>query len=226
MNTATPRQLALCAGWSLLLMAALAGFAYGFGFNQIYIAHDELATVQQLTAHESLFRWLFLAFIGILVLDILVSWALYYFLKPWHAALSLLTACFRIMYTALLGVALAPLAFLLSSLPAVAAKGTIVLYCFQAFTAIWSMALLVFGIHLGLLAYLLFRYTPLPKTGAALLLLAGLAYIAAHGLPIIWPGYAAYRLTLEALLSLPMALGELALALWLIVKGGKSKKAI
>ncbi|HMK06211.1 MAG TPA: DUF4386 domain-containing protein, partial [Flavobacterium sp.] len=98
------RRMALIAGLSLVIMAAIAGIAYGGMFQKLYIVDDANATLTNLTGSSSLFRLFILLFLIVLILDLIVAWALYVFFKHVNEPLSLLSALFRLMYCALFGV--------------------------------------------------------------------------------------------------------------------------
>ncbi|GAA4462589.1 DUF4386 domain-containing protein [Nibrella saemangeumensis] len=227
MNDITPavqRRMALVAGYSLVAMAIVAGFGYGYGFGSIYVAGDGAATVTNLNQSAYLFRWVIVAFLVIMLLDVVVAWALYYFFKPVDEALSLLTAWLRIIYAPFLGIALMNLLAVLPLLNDAAPAESLIMRSLNAFQDVWSLGLVVFGFHLTLLGYLALMSRFVPKVLAGLALFAGLCYFLSNLANLAVPDYGQYKGTVEMALSLPMALGELALAVWLLIKGGKTKQ--
>jgi hypothetical protein len=60
----------------------------------------------------------------------------------------------------------------------------------------------------------------IPKILWYLALIAGVSYVVVHFLKLTLPQSDIVN-NLEMILALPMAIGELGLAVWLIVKGGK-----
>jgi hypothetical protein len=211
-SSMSPRQAAIWAGASLLLMAALAGFAYGYMLQGLDPAH--------MPAREGLFRLGLLAWLMIAVLDMLAAWALYEYFRETHRPFSLLAAWLRLLYTALLGAALAQLA---AVLPAMAAGLDTAYLSAQlgAFEQTWGLGLIIFGLHLLVLGGLARRSPAVPGWLAWLLLAAGLSYLLAHTGKLLLPAYETETALLEQVLALPTAAGELALAGWLLVKGGK-----
>ena len=212
------RQMALIAGLSLLLMAVVAGFAYGYAFQKIQAGQST----------NSIFwlRCCIAGFMLVLLLDILVAWALYFFMRPAGRHLSLLSCWLRLVYAALLGAALLHLVTCLelidqgnSSLPHQAT--TVYL---DLFAESWSIGLIVFGCHLAVLGSQIIGAGYVPKILGFLLLIAAACYSGCSLMQLLWQGYAYYKADVELLLSAPMAAGELALALWLVVKGGKVQK--
>ena len=87
--------------------------------------------------------------------------------------------------------------------------------------SVWSVGLVFFGIHLLLWGYLFIRYQQGAKLTAALLMLAGVAYLMVHGLRAV-PTTQDLSRQLETVLALPMAVGELYAAIWLIYSGVRS----
>ncbi|MBK8491291.1 MAG: DUF4386 domain-containing protein [Saprospirales bacterium] len=218
------RKAAWIAGISLLLMALVAGFSYGYVQSSLVVKGDAEATVANLSTSISLFRAGVLGWLLIFFLDIVVAWALYLFFKEANQRLSLLTACFRLAYTALLGVAIMNLISVLNLLD----EGLMmapemvryqVVFYLNAFEGGWSMGLVIFGIHLLLLGYLLLQSKYAHTVWGILLVLAGLSYLFVHGIKLLFPDLDQLA-TIEMVLSLPMAVGEIGFAFWLLIRGG------
>ena len=101
--------------------------------------------------------------------------------------------------------------------------GRQVLSLLESFDTIWSMGLIIFGVHLLGLGYLSILKLQVPALLGYLLLLAGLGYI---GIPILenFTGMNESMVSmLEKVLMAPMAAGEILLAFWLIIRGGRGK---
>lgn len=222
MHQTTPK-IALVAGLSLIAMALIAGFAYGYGFENIYVANDGSATLKNLNESTALFRWVLFSFVIILILDVVVAWALYLFLKQVNESLSLLSAWLRLVYAALLGIALLNLVGVLPEATDHPQSVSLTMAHFRAFLAMWSLGLIVFGGHLFLLGYLMLRSGFISKILGVLMLIASVCYIFANVAQLLLPNYEHYKATVDAVLSAPMALGELGLAGWLVWKGGRRR---
>jgi hypothetical protein len=220
----TNRKLAKVAGFSLLLMAILAGFAYGYVFQNIYVANNGVTTLHNLNNSEFLFRIFLFSFVIVLILDIVVSLSLYHFYKQVNKSLSLLTALFRLIYSALLGIALFNIVSVLQLLNNVPQSEIIIMNNLKTFLDVWSLGLILFGCHLFLLSFLIFKSDFTPNVLAVLVLLSSICYIITNGANQLLPNYGNYKETIDMVLSLPMALGELGLAIWLVFKGGKERK--
>ena len=227
------RNAAIVAGSSLLIMAIVAGFAVGFVFDSLIVPGDAAATANNVQASESLFRAGIFSWLVILILDVLVAWGLYVFLRPVNKHLSLLSGWLRLAYTAVLGVALLNLVFvlLLSSgadyLKAFesAQLQALVLLFLNAFDGIWSIGLVIFGLHLLVLGYLVLKSGYIPKILGILLVIAAFGYLITDGANLLLPNNEAFISTLEMIFMLPMIVGEVGLALWLLFKGQKVQPA-
>lgn len=91
----------------------------------------------------------------------------------------------------------------------------------EAFDDFWSIGLLIFGLHIFLLGYLVLRSGYVPKTLGVLLIIASVGYLTIHSAKLLFPGYENYITIIEWIFILPMVVGELGLALWLLIKGVK-----
>jgi hypothetical protein len=223
------RQASIIAGVALVLMAIVAGFAYGFVFTRLVVPGNAIATSQNITNSELLFRASILGWLIILILDVLVAWALFIFLKSANKNLALLAAWFRLVYASILGVAMLNLVLVLLLVHGADSMrvfepyklDALMLFFLNTFSSMWSLGLIVFGCHLLVLGYAVFRSGFIPKIFGVLLILASLCYLLTNGATLLYPNYEQYKVTVEMILSAPMALGELAFGVWLWAKGGK-----
>ncbi len=229
-HTPAQRGAALTAGVSLLLMALIAGLGYGWIHGMLVVPDDAAATAANLRSASGWFRAEIFGWLLILICDAAAAWALYVFFEPVHRGGSLLGAWLRLTYTALLGTAIAALvaALLLAGqagpLPGAAgSNAALVKLALDAFDLIWSIGLVVFGLHLLTLGLLALRAASMPRWIGFLLLLASFGYIVVHSLRILLPEGTEALGLLEAILAVPMAAGELGLALWLLARGGKEQ---
>ncbi|WP_283750590.1 DUF4386 domain-containing protein [Bacillus cereus] len=217
------RKFALFAGTSLLIMAFAAFFSYGFVHGNLVVQRDASTTLHNIQTSSSLFKAEIFGWIIIFITDIIASWALYFFLKPIHASLSLLAACLRLMYTAILGIAIFNLIFvLLLSKSTVANSEAYTMLFLEAFEYIWSVGLVIFGLHLLVLGYVTFLSKQIPKFISVLLFIAAIGYIVIHVMNTIFSQYDTIMSILNVVFQLPMIAGELGFSIWLLLRGGKN----
>lgn len=212
------KKAALWAGISLLIMAAAAGIAYGAIHRQLYFPGSMDATGQAVGNHHALLLTEIALWLIILLTDILVSVKLYSFFKPTGNRLSLAAAGLRLLYSAFLAAAIV---FLIKSIRPETAFDNM-----TQFSKIWSIGLIVFGIHLSLLAVLALKSSFVPFILSILLLIAGPAYSVIHLLYNSGDGFASASVSIEKFLSAPMASAEILLALWLLIVAFSGRKGV
>ncbi len=186
---------------------------------------DPAATFEQLSSRITLFKAGLAGWLIIFLTDLIVSFSLGFFFRDTRRSLSLATASVRILYTAVLGIALIRL---FSILPMLAdhgidaeMAGRQVLSTLKSFETIWSIGLTIFGIHLLGLGYLSLLHARIPKVLGYLLLLAGLSYMLISILENFTGISEDVTSMIEKMLIAPMALSEIILAFWMIIRGGK-----
>ncbi|MBU1094960.1 MAG: DUF4386 domain-containing protein [Bacteroidetes bacterium] len=201
----TPRKLSIIAGISYLVIFFAAIFANFFVLESIL--KDPLVTIQQ---NHMVVRFGILAFLVTVVFDVVVAWALYELYKEHN--LSGLSTLFRMMHAAVMGVAIFALPVALIS-----TTSQEILEQVQNFNNIWLIGLFFFGIHLILLGRIIGK----PKIITVFLVIAGIMYMVDTGAHFLLQNYEEYRSIFLALVAIPSIFGEMSLAFWLLIKGGK-----
>lgn len=199
------RFWSLISGASLIIMALAAGYAYGYSFNQLYVANNPAKSLINIESNYSLFISGALSWCLILLADLIVSYGFYRFLRPINKTWAILSGLLRLIYSIFL------------------ALGIYHLFSkdLEAFQLLWSQGLLVFGFHLLVTAIGTLYSKKFPKILAILLIIAGMGYSLIHGLENFTPQYMKLADTLESILLIPMTIGELSFAIWLLIKGGR-----
>jgi len=224
------RRAAIVTGVSLLVMTAAAVFATDIAIGRLVVQGDAAATTDNIRASETLFRAGIFAWLIVLIADVLAAWGLYIFLKPANWGLSLLTAWFRLVYAAMLGAALfnyLHILLIISPDHLLAAPGTgqlqaQVMLRLSAFADTWGIGLMVFGFHILVLGYLAFRSGYIPKFFGVVLMIAFLGYLTNTVVALLLPGRENLKAVVEWVFIAPMVIGEVGLAFWLLIRGGKS----
>ena len=222
----TLRQAALIAGLGYLLMpVTYAEFSI---MPKLVIPGNIEQTVQNIASHPRLFAVAILCYLITFIQDVVIAWALYILLAPVNRSLSLLTAWFRLVYTvlALFGWLNLVTVYRLLTTPdylAVFGSGPLhvqVQLLLNSFRYDWSMSLVIFGIHLVLLGYLIFRSDYIPRSGSIpkilgiLLAIDGSGWVINSLRPYLYPSA---HLGFFFIFSFV----ELLLPLWLIIQGWK-----
>ena len=216
----TLRQAALVGGFGYLLNPV--SYAEYTLYPKLVIPGHIEQTAQNIVVHGNLFVAAILCYLINFIGDVVIAWALYVLLVPVNRSLSLLTAWFRLMYTAaaLFGLFnLVTVYGLLHTPDYLAAFGTQQLHAqaqllLNTFRYDWSMSLVIFGIHLGLLGYLIYRSGYIPRIIGILLVIDGLGWMVDSLQPYLYPN-AHLRFIFVTFF------GELIFMLWLLIRGWK-----
>jgi hypothetical protein len=183
-------------------------------------------TVRNIRANEGAFLFASFAYLAGFVGDVLVAWALYYLLRPVSRPLAALTAAFRAVQAVVAIGAVLNLftAFRVLQSESLAALGADqlhaqVLVLLSSFGYEWSLALVIFGIHLGLLGYLVYRSGYIPRLVGIALAIAGIGYAVYNLRPYLYP---------DAEIGFVFAafFGELLFLAWLAIWGWRIPEPI
>ncbi|CAN5655085.1 DUF4386 domain-containing protein [soil metagenome] len=207
------RSAAVVAGISMLVMVIAAPFAEMYVFPRLIIPGNAEETFNNILSNPSLYRSAVFAYLITFIADLLATWALYVLMKPVSMSLTLLTAWFRLTYTIIALVALTNLASIVSQLNApgsLSAAG--VAASILAFKSGWHFGLLIFGIHLGLLGYLVYRSGFIPKYLGILLLISGSGYFINELRPFLFPN-------MQIDIAAYTFFGEVIFMIWLLARG-------
>ncbi|MGC2240505.1 MAG: DUF4386 domain-containing protein [Acidimicrobiia bacterium] len=218
------RRAARIAGISYLAMFLLAIFANFVVREGLIEPGNAAGTVANIRESIGLFRLGLAAFLAIFVLDVVIAWALHVVFREVNREVSLVTAWFRLIYAALLGVALVSMFQVLQILGGESLGfltstqvNTQTMIELASFESTWLIGLVAFGIHLALLGVLIVRSALVTKALGYVLILAGLTYVLdtlAHGM---LADYEAVAGVLLLAVAVPSMIGEGWLGLWLLV---------
>lgn len=220
----SPRVYARTVGALYLLIFFVGPFAFFMGRTGVFVPGDPAATVDNLMASETMFRLGMVAETVIVLIEIVVSAILYVLLRPVSRPLSLAAAFARFAQSILQAVNLftaVPALVLLGGAGYLAAfepdqlNALVQLFMdVNAFVIIiWG---LIFGFHLLLLGYLVYRSGFWPRVLGILLLIGAAGYLLQSYGHLLAPQYDDILSTVVIVLSIP---GELAFTIWLLWKG-------
>lgn len=224
----TARNSALFSGVALWIMAVLAIFTFGWAHHNLVDVSNPELTIRNIFHQPYLFTAEVIGWIIILLLDILVSFSLLSFFRNDHSKLATMMAFLRLIYSLLFGFAIFHLVLAVLKINDVLpyTNAYDIIWEVNRFEKGWSSALILFGFHLLTLGVLAFETKTIPRIWGILLFFAGISYVAVHGLQNYFPQHETFTKTLESILMLPMMVGELGFATYLIFKGGKISKAV
>lgn len=218
------KKTARIAGVLYLLIFFVGPFAFFLGRTSVVVPGDPAATVNNLMASESMFRLGIVAETVIVLVEIVVSAILYVLFRPVSRPLSLASAFARFAQSVLQAVNL------FTAVPALlmlGGAGYLTVFEPDQLNALVLMFLdtnafmiiiwgLIFGFHLLLLGYLVYRSGFMPRILGILLIIGAAGYLAQSYGHIIVPQYDEILSTVVIVLSIP---GELAFTVYLLWKG-------
>jgi hypothetical protein len=214
------RRLAIITGMSLVVMAFVAGFSVGYAYAEFYEPEHIELLKNNIIQNKGLYQIMLIGILIILILDLLVSYTLYRYFEAENKKMSFVSGIIRAVYTVIFGIATYCLT---KNLNTIELTNQIANSNFQQFEVIWNSGLVIFGIHLFLIGILMKLHNKIPKILWYLTLLSGISYVIVHLLKLGSPNSEGVK-TLEMILAVPMAIGELGLAIWLLIKGGKESR--
>jgi hypothetical protein len=217
------KSAAMVAGISLLVMTLAAFFSYGYVHSSLITESSPIMTIENIKESSLLFNLEIVGWVVIIITDLLVSWALYAFLKPTHKKLAQIAGLARIIYTGVLALAVSNLinASLMAKSTVSPQSASQTMSSIASFEATWSFGLIIFGLHLLLVGIVALKATHIPRLFSYLLMAAGISYSVVHLMNGFFPELESIKSMLEMVLSVPMFVGEIGFGIWLLLKGRK-----
>jgi len=221
MTNGQQNAVARAAGALIVAMAVTGMFAFGVHSSLVAPGHPE-ETASRLAASPLLLRFEFLSYVVTFALDVAVAVLFAFLFRATHLVQAWLVGAFRLFYGAVAMACVAAFAPVVVGAAAPGAQAAMSAHqaelAAQAMTSFQDglvLALMVFGVHLALLGALLFRTRFVPRWLGAAVAVAGLGYVTDGVLWLCAPGLRGGF----SVVMIPIALSELVLALWLLVKG-------
>ena len=218
------KRAALIAGFGLLVMTLSAPFANFYFMEQSVLPYNPAGTLENLQTNGTPYLIGAVLLFTTYVMDVIVAWALYWYLRPGQRALAQLVAWARLVYTALAFVGLwasmsaydLATGGLTSGVLSNTVLQTEVMVQISAANTMESIALFFFGVHLWILSLLIWRSAHVPRWIAIVVALAGSSYVILYVAKYFAPG-------LDLGWVLLLALGELVFMIWLLALGWRKQ---
>jgi MFS family permease len=211
------RQIAIATGIALLIMAITAGFSWGYAYIKFDNPEQFEVMKDNIVQYKGLYCSMIIGILIIIIFDFIVSYTLYKYFEEESKQISLISGVLRATYTVIFGMATY---YLIMNISADELTNQLVKSNFDLFQTIWNSGLVVFGFHILLVGYLMKLHLKIPKILWYITLVAGISYVIVSLSKLESPNSEMVK-NLEMILALPMVVGELGLAVWLLVKGGK-----
>ena len=224
-----PRSYARLAGILYLVIAVFGAFAIGYVPSVIIEAGDAVTTANNLLANKTLFNMGIFGDIVVLLVEVVLTAMLYVMFKPVSPTLSLIAAWSRLAMVLVMAINL-----LLNIMPVVLLSGANFLNAFET-TQLQSAALvffdahalgiyvwqLFFSVHLIALGTLIIKSDLLPRALGWMIIAGSFGYFIQGMSHLMHIENAALSMLYIGLLVI-VTIGELAIAIWLLIKGTKT----
>ena len=190
-------KAALVLGIAFISSIFIVTLVDDFLLANFVVPGDTEALASDIEANERRFGFAIVGYLFVLALDAIIGLALYVVLKPANKNLASLTAVLRLLYAFTLIIGLFALAFQIIDV--------------YGYASIKLLGYLFFALHIFVLGYSVFKSEYIPKSLGVLLVLASFTYIVF---------FVDFQLpeTIEIITMLTMAVAELSLSIWLMVK--------
>ena len=190
-------KAALVVGIAFISSIFIVTLVDDFLLANFVVPGDTEALASNIEANGRRFGFAIVSYLFVLALDAIIGLALYVVLKPANKNLASLTAVLRLLYAFTLIIGLFALAFQIIDV--------------YGYASIKLLGYLFFALHIFVLGYSVFKSEYIPKSLGVLLVLASFTYIVF---------FVDFQLpeTIEIITMLTMAVAELSLSIWLMVK--------
>jgi hypothetical protein len=230
-STASRFNIGRIAGVLYLTIIISGIFAEFFVRQSLRVPGDAAATASNIMASESLFRLGIAADLVMIMSDIALALIFYVLLKKVNQSLSLLAAFFRLGQATILGLNLLNLFAVIQLLSGDSFLSTfeagqlhsLAYLFFNAHGTGYSIAMVFFGFSILVLGYLIFKSGYIPKALGAMLMLASVGYLVDSFAKFLMADYTSYEGMFTMVVFVPAFISELALCLWLLIKGLKDQ---
>lgn len=221
----TDTKHARLAGFTYLGTIACGVYAEVFVRGAMFVRGDATATAQAVFASEPLFRFGLIADLAMLAAYIVVTILLYGLFRKGSPYLSAVAAAFSLIGIAVLAcdTLLLTMVLRLHDLPPPASSLAETAYLLlRVHGDGYKVSLVFFGVYCLMLGWLVWRERIIPIAVGVMVAAAGACNIINS---LAWLGAPQWAARLPAYFTLPTLLGELALALWLLIFGIRESEA-
>ncbi len=190
-------KAAMVVGIAFITSVLIVTLVDDFLLANFVVPGDTAALARDIEASGRLFGFAVVGYLIVLALDSIIGLALYVVFKPANKNLALLAAVLRLLYVCILVNGLFALVFQIIDV--------------YGYASIKLLGYIFFALHIFVLGYSVFKSGYIPKSFGILLIIASFTYVVFFvdlHLPEV----------LEVIIMLTMAIAELSLCIWLMVK--------
>lgn len=218
------KRYALISGVAYLLIF-VTGFYANFTVLESLVDWDNMTiTTHNFVQFHSKMGWGLLAFLAMLFLDVVLVFTLFPLTEMAHKKLTYAASALRLLHA--IGFAIGFLGLykayrLTTNVTSLDIEGLewTIQKALHHFDTVWTIALVVFGLHLFVLGMLSINYKPFPRLIGYFLILAAIAYVIDGSAKLLLSNYDAYKHIFESIVIFTGILGEFTFTIWLLFTG-------
>ena len=234
MNQKNVKNIVLITGIAYALVFVISIIGNGFYLEKVLDKGNWLLTYQNIVEYPLIFRIGISSWFLVIICDVIVAWGTYILFGSTNKELAVLTAWMRIIFAAIYAIGFLQL-FELSTLihdndyidsfnQSQLVSQTML--SMKHYTSYVNLSFLFFGIHVGLLAYLILRSNLISKSIGYALLIASIGYLINSFGSFISKDFANNQYLFIAFVAIPAIISELSLTIYIIVKNKKISQQI
>ena len=200
LTSLSTNKAAMVVGIAFITSVIIVSIVDDILLANFVVPGDTTALANDIESNKELFGFAVIGYLVVLTLDSIIALALYVVLKPANKNLALLTGALRLLYVFILVCGLFALVFQVVDV--------------YGYATIKKIGYVFFALHIFVLGFSVFRSGYMPKSLGILLIIASFTYIVF---------FVDLHLTevLEVVIMLTMAVAELSLCIWLMLKRNK-----
>lgn len=199
----TTSNAALTVGIAFIVSFFIVILIDDFLLANFVIPGDTETLANDIELNKKLFIVAAVCYLIVLLLDSIIAFALYVVLRPANKVLASLTSLLRLLYAIIVAIGLLALVFRMIDV--------------YSYASLKLTGYLFFAAHIFLLGYSVFKSKYLPKTLGLLLIFASFTYV-------VFFVDLQIAQSIEVIIISVMALAELSLSIWLILKRNTIRK--
>ena len=223
------KNIALITGVAYALVFVISIIGNGFYLEKVLEKGNWLLTYQNILENPLVFRIGISSWFLVIICDVIVAWGAYILFRSTNKELALLTAWMRIIFAAIYAIGFLQL-FELSTfihdndyIDFFNQSQLVIqtMLSMKQYANYVNLSFLFFGIHIGLLAYLILQSKLISKLIGYALVIACIGYLINSFGSFLSKDFANNQYLFIAFVAIPAIISELSLTIFLIVKNKK-----
>ena len=229
MNQKIVKNIVLITGIAYALVFVISIIGNGLYLEKVLEKGNWLLTYQNIVEFPLIFRIGISSWFLVIICDVIVAWGVYILFKSTNKELALLTAWMRIIFASIYAIGflqLFDLSILLHDNIYIDSFNqsqfvTQTMLSMKHYESYVNLSFLFFGIHVGLLAYLILNSKLISKLIGYALLIASIGYLINSFGSFLSKDFANNQYLFIAFVAVPAIISELSLTIFLIAKNQK-----